>query len=82
MNENTYHVVHSIDAALSAPNTISFLCPDGGEAMLKIAQDGFYVRGQKIPKDTKEAQAVYDAFVSWLQRMGVEPLIPKPEGKS
>jgi hypothetical protein len=38
----------------------------GGDEMIKIAKDGFYVRGKKIPQDDKEAEAVYNAFKQWL----------------
>jgi hypothetical protein len=38
----------------------------GGEEMLRVAQDGFYVRGIKVEADAKEAEAVYKAFKSWM----------------
>jgi hypothetical protein len=38
----------------------------GGEEMLRVAQDGFYVRGVKVEADAKEAQAVYNAFKQWM----------------
>ena len=38
----------------------------GGEEMLRVAQDGFYVRGVKVEADEKEAKAVYEAFKSWM----------------
>lgn len=34
--------------------------------MLRVAQDGFYVRGVKIEQDEKEAEKVYNAFHQWL----------------
>ena len=34
--------------------------------MLKVAEDGFYVRGKKLPVDDKEAQSVYRAFREFL----------------
>jgi hypothetical protein len=34
--------------------------------MIRIAPDGFYVRGVRVPADEKEAQAVYDAFKAWM----------------
>jgi hypothetical protein len=37
-----------------------------GEEMLRIAQDGFYVRGIKVEADAKEAKAVYEAFKQWM----------------
>ena len=38
----------------------------GGEEMLRVAQDGFYVRGVKVEADAKEAKAVYEAFKQWM----------------
>lgn len=38
----------------------------GGEEMLRVAQDGFYVRGVRVEADEKEAQAVYNAFKQWM----------------
>jgi hypothetical protein len=38
----------------------------GGEEMLRVAEDGFYVRGVKVPADAKEAEQVYRAFKQWL----------------
>ena len=38
----------------------------GGEEMLKISPDGFYVRGVPVPQDDKEAVTVYNAFKQWL----------------
>lgn len=34
--------------------------------MLRVAKDGFYVRGVKIDQDEKEAEKVYNAFHQWL----------------
>jgi len=38
----------------------------GGEEMLRVSQDGFYVRGIKVEADAKEAEAVYKAFKQWM----------------
>ena len=38
----------------------------GGEEMLRIAEDGFYVRGVKVKQNKREARAVYDAFKRWM----------------
>jgi hypothetical protein len=34
--------------------------------MLRVAKDGFYVRGMKIDQDEQEAEKVYQAFHQWL----------------
>lgn len=41
-------------------------CWAGGVEMLRVAQDGFYVRGEKVPADDKEAATVYNAFKQFL----------------
>ena len=38
----------------------------GGEEMLRVDKDGFYVRGVKVNADAKEAEQVYKAFKEWL----------------
>ena len=38
----------------------------GGEEMLRVAKDGFYVRGVRVEADAKEAKAVYEAFKQWM----------------
>jgi len=34
--------------------------------MLRVAKDGFYVRGVKVAQDEKEAEKVFNAFHQWL----------------
>ena len=38
----------------------------GGTEMLRVANDGFYVRGKKVPVDDREAATVYNAFKEFL----------------
>lgn len=47
------------------PNAIS-LVMSGQDEMLRITEDGFYVRGQRVPVDDQEAKTVYLAFKQWL----------------
>lgn len=47
------------------PNSI-VMHGSGNDEMLRVAQDGFYVRGVKVPVDDKEAETVYNAFKQWL----------------
>ena len=51
---------------VSAPpeNAISF--HSGKDEILKITEDGFYVRGKKVPVDEEEGLAVYRAFKQFL----------------
>ena len=46
------------------PNSVSLHA--GADEMIRIAEDGFYVRGVKVPVDDKEAETVYRAFNQWL----------------
>ena len=46
------------------PNTIR--CLAGGEEMLRVGPDGFWVRGVRVAQDDNEAQAVYNAFKAWM----------------
>lgn len=45
-------------------NSVVLSC--GSEEMLRVAQDGFYIRGVKIDQDDKEAEQVYNCFNGWL----------------
>ena len=61
------------EPALSKP-LISFEPPpknditlrSGTTEMLKISEDGFYVRGVKLEQDDTEAKQVYNCFKEWL----------------
>ena len=44
----------------------SITCMAGGEEMLRVGPDGFWVRGEKVPQDDKEAEIVYNAFKEFL----------------
>lgn len=48
----------------AAPNSIGFNV--GETEMIKVAEDGFYVRGERVPADANEAKVVYEAFKSFL----------------
>jgi len=37
-----------------------------GEEYLRISETGFFVRGEQIAPDSKEAEQVYNAFKQWL----------------
>ena len=47
-------------------NSITFNTNDNLNEMIKITNDGFYIRGKKVPQDDKEAETVYNAFKQWL----------------
>ena len=45
-------------------NTIT--CLSGGEEMLRVGPDGFWVRGKRVAQDDREAETVYNAFKAWM----------------
>jgi hypothetical protein len=51
---------------VSAPPGNNIVFHTGISEILKVAEDGFYVRGVKIPVDDDEAAAVYKAFKEFL----------------
>ena len=56
----------NIDAMEKARNTITFNAGNPSIEMLKVSQEGFWVRGVKVTQDDKEAQVVYNAFKAWM----------------
>lgn len=48
----------------AAQNSLTMIA--GGTEMLRVAQDGFYVRGVKVTQDDREAETVYNAFKQFL----------------
>ena len=47
------------------PSAITLMAGTNDE-MIRIDKDGFYVRGVRVPADSKEAETVYNAFKQWL----------------
>lgn len=50
--------------ALTSENNIVLYSAD--HEMLRVAEDGFYIRGVRVPADEKEASEVYNCFKEWL----------------
>jgi len=50
------------------PGTISFCTTNDPyeEPILKITEEGFWVRGVKVPQDKQEAEIVYKAFKQFM----------------
>jgi hypothetical protein len=60
---------HSPDPVLTVnspdqPNAVTFF--SSGVETLRISDKGFWVRGQLVEQDDKEAQTVYNSFKEWL----------------
>lgn len=64
MNGNPSLTMKSTLTAENEESTISFR--GGSEEMLRVAKDGFYVRGIRVNQDDKEAEIVYNTFHQWL----------------
>ena len=52
--------------SMSAPPANNIVFHAGTAEILKVTEDGFYVRGVKVEADEKEAAAVYKAFKQFL----------------
>ena len=52
--------------SVSAPPENNIVFHAGPAEMLKVTEDGFYVRGVKIEADEKEAKEVFRAFKQFL----------------
>jgi hypothetical protein len=48
------------------PKSNNIVCNVGSTEMLRVAEDGFYVRGVRVEADDKEAATVYNAFKEFL----------------
>jgi hypothetical protein len=48
------------------PRSNNITCNVGSTEMLRVAEDGFYVRGIRVDADDKEAATVYNAFKEFL----------------
>lgn len=57
------NAVFTVKGAKPSPN-ITFY--NGPSEMLKVTEEGFYVRGKKVPVDENEAESVYRAFKQFL----------------
>jgi hypothetical protein len=64
MNSNSSLSIKSTLTADTEESTISFR--GGSDEMLRVAKDGFYVRGKRVNQDDKEAEIVYNTFHQWL----------------
>ena len=52
--------------SVTAPPENNIVFHAGQSEMLKVTEDGFYVRGVKVEADNKEAASVYKAFKEFL----------------
>ena len=51
---------------IEGPAEKSIVLQCGNEEMIRIAKDGFYVRGVRLEQDDKEIKEVYNCFKEWL----------------
>jgi hypothetical protein len=52
--------------SITSPPENNIIFHTGKSETLRVAEDGFYVRGVKVPVDDNEALAVYKAFKEFL----------------
>jgi hypothetical protein len=52
--------------SVSAPPANNIIFHTGPAEMLRVTEDGFYVRGVKVEADENEASSVYKAFKAFL----------------
>jgi len=57
----------SISGSPELKSDVVFLDQINGGEILRIAADGFYVRGKKLEQDETEARKVYEAMTGWLK---------------
>jgi hypothetical protein len=75
LNTEPKWYIDLINGATNKPKVVMHMEPTsntivlnaGDEPMLKVAKDGFYVRGVKVAQDDKEAEVVYNTFKQWLE---------------
>jgi len=48
------------------PDAAISMMASGADEMIRVAPDGFWVRGVRVPQDDKEAETVYNAFKQWM----------------
>jgi hypothetical protein len=64
VNDTTTEIVQ--DPVQEAASITFNVGPGHASEMLRVAEDGFYVRGVRVPADDLEAAEVYRNFKSWL----------------
>ena len=65
--DNTFQFEPYLNVGIPDTNLASnIVLSTNSSEMLRVAKDGFYVRGIKIEQDEKEAEKVYNAFHQWL----------------
>lgn len=63
----TVNPVLTIKSTMTSDTQESIITFTGGsDEMLRIAKDGFYIRGKRVNQDDKEAELVYNTFHQWL----------------
>ena len=63
-SEGFLNPVISVDSKTPIEANIVLFC--GANELLKITENGFYVKGNKVEADENEAAAVYRAFKEFL----------------
>jgi hypothetical protein len=56
----------TFDPVMSVDQESNITLNSNTTEMLRVAKDGFYVRGKRVNQDDKEAEIVYNTFHQWL----------------
>lgn len=65
--EKSYGIDGDVTYTLRDPEPSAIVMyASNNDEMIRVAPDGFYVRGAKVPQDEKEAETVYNAFKQWM----------------
>lgn len=56
-------VINGPNNTVDSQTTVFYV---GDQEMIKISPEGFWVRGQLVEQDDREAKIVYNSFKQWL----------------
>jgi hypothetical protein len=68
-NTQRYNNNQNVEYKIRDPEPSAITLMAGGmnsDEMLRVSNEGFWVRGVKVPADEQEAETVYQAFKQWL----------------
>jgi hypothetical protein len=66
MSGDFYTIESEPGYTFANPPTNTITCIAGGNEMLRVGPDGFWVRGVRVEQDDTEAETVYNAFKAWM----------------
>jgi len=61
-----FYTIESGPGYAKAHEHNAITCLAGGDEMLRVTPEGFWVRGKRVAQDDNEAETVYNAFKAWM----------------